>query len=57
MSAIMTAVGTVFTAFFGSTGYVANVINLIVANDFLLVGVALMLAGTAISYLSRLIHS
>lgn len=57
MSAIMTAVGTVFSAFFGASGYVTSIVTLITGNDYLLLGVALMVAGTAIGYLSRLIHN
>lgn len=57
MSAIMTAVGTVFSAFFGANGYVTSIVTLVTGNDYLLLGVALMVAGTAIGYLSRLIHN
>lgn len=57
MSAIMTAVGTVFSAFFGASGYVTSIVTLVTSNDYLLLGVALMVAGTAIGYLSRLIHN
>ena len=57
MSAVMTAVGTLFAAMFGSTGYIKQVITLVTANDYLLIGVALMISGAAVSYLARLIHN
>lgn len=56
MSAVITAAGTMFAAIFGSSGYVSQVITLITANDFLLIGLALMLTGAAVSYLSKLIR-
>lgn len=64
MTEIMNAVSTVFQAFFvtttgtnAHTAYVKQIIDLFLQNDFLLVGVALLISGTAIGYLSRLIHS
>lgn len=57
MSAVVTAASTLFTNMFGSTGWVASVISLITGNDFLLIGIGLMLTGAAVSYLSRLIHT
>lgn len=63
MSAIISAVTDVFNwLFVGTTGTnavdpaVKQVIDLIIGNDFLLLGVALMVAGAAVSYLSRLIR-
>ena len=63
MSAIISAVTDVFNwLFVGTTGAnpvdpaIKTVIDLITGNDFLLVGVALMVAGAAVSYLSRLIR-
>lgn len=38
-------------------GVVPQVVSLIVNNDFLLIGLALLLTGSAVSYLSRIIHS
>ena len=57
MSAVMTAAGTVFSAIFGATGYVSQLITLITGNDFLLIGLGLMIAGAVCSYLARLIHT
>ena len=56
MSAVITAATTLFTNMFGATGWISKVITLITGNDFLLLGVALMVAGAAVSYLSRLIR-
>lgn len=36
---------------------ITTVINLVVNNDFLLIGLALMVSGAAVSYLSRLIRT
>lgn len=57
MTTILAAVSSMFSAIFGSTGYIKGVIDLIVGNDFLLVGLALMVSGAAVSYLSRLIRT
>lgn len=64
MAQIMSALSTVFNAFFvtttgtnAHTAYVKQIVDLVVGNDYLLLGVALMVAGTAIGYLSRLIHN
>lgn len=57
MSAVIDAASTLFTNMFGATGWVASVITLITGNDFLLIGIGLMLTGAAVSYLSRLIHT
>lgn len=57
MAAVMTAVGTLFSAFFGATGYISQVVTLVTGNDFLLIGIAIMLSSLAISYLARLIHN
>lgn len=56
MSAVITAASTLFSNMFGANGWVASVITLIEANDFLLIGLALMLTGAAVSYLSKLIR-
>lgn len=56
MSAVITAATTLFTNMFGASGWISKVITLITGNDFLLLGVALMVAGAAVSYLSRLIR-
>lgn len=56
MSAVITAAGTMFAAIFGANGYVSQVVSLIIGNDFLLIGLALMLTGAAVSYLSKLIR-
>ena len=57
MSEIFTAATTVFSNIFGASGYVASLITLITANDFLLLGLGLMIAGAVCSYLARLIHT
>lgn len=57
MASVMAAVGTLFSAMFGATGYIKQVITLVTANDYLLIGVALMISGAAVSYLARLIHN
>lgn len=57
MSTILGYVGDVFTALFGATGYIANVITLVVAQPYLMVGLSLMVAGSAIGFLSRLIRN
>ena len=56
MSAVITAAGTMFAAIFGATGWVSQVITLITANDFLLIGLSLLLTGSAVSYLSKVIR-
>lgn len=57
MSTILTAVGSVFTAMFGTNGYVATLVGVITANDYLLIGVSLMIVGSVIGFLARIIHS
>lgn len=65
MSYVIAAATQLFNFFFhvstGSNdtiaaGVVPTVINLITGNDFLLIGLALMLTGAAVSYLSKLIR-
>ena len=63
MASVISAVTAVFNwLFVGTTGAnatdpaIKTVIDLITGNDFLLVGVALMITGAAVSYLSRLIR-
>lgn len=57
MATILTAVGSVFTAMFGASGYVATLVGVITANDYLLIGVSLMIVGSVIGFLARIIHS
>lgn len=57
MSTIITAVSAVFTAMFGTSGYVATLVGVITANDYLLIGVSLMIVGSVIGFLARIIHS
>ena len=64
MSAIFTAASQVFNWLFVSTtgtnahtAAVVTLINLIKGNDFLLLGLGLMIAGAVCSYLARLIHT
>ena len=65
MAQVITAATKLFNFFFhvstGSSdtvaaGVVPTVIDLITGNDFLLIGLALMLTGAAVSYLSKLIR-
>lgn len=57
MAEVVAAASTLFTNFFGATGWVASVVSLITSNSFLLVGIALTLTGAAVGYLGRIIHS
>lgn len=57
MQAVLDATATLFAAFFGSTGYIKQVVTLVTGTDFLLIGLAIMLSSLAISYLARLIHN
>lgn len=57
MADILAYVSTVFSNMFGSTGYIANVISLVVSQPYLMVGLSLMIAGSAIGFLSRLIKN
>lgn len=57
MANVLTATGSLFAAFFGSTGYIKQVVDLVTGTDFLLIGLAIMLSSLAISYLARLIHN
>ena len=64
MATILQAVSKVFNWLFVSTTganatdpAIKTVIDLVVGNDYLLIGVALMISGAAVSYLARLIHN
>lgn len=62
MSAVLTAVGSVFAWLFaptgtGATAAIVSIINVITANDYLLIGVSLMIVGSVIGFLARIIHS
>lgn len=65
MSGIITAVTSIFNWFFvGNPSAnpavepaIKTVVSLVVNNDYLLVGLALMITGAAVSYLARLIHN
>lgn len=57
MTTILQAVGSVFSAMFGASGYVATLVGVITANDYLLIGVSLMIVGSVIGFLARIIHS
>ena len=53
----LTAVTSVFEALLTLiTGSIAEFINVILANPFLLIGLGLMLVGAVVSFLKRLIH-
>ena len=57
MTTILTAVSAVFSAMFGASGYVATLVGVITSNDYLLIGVSLMIVGAVIGFLARIIHS
>lgn len=64
MSAVLDAVGSVFGwLFVGITGAnpvapaITTLINVITGNDYLLIGVSLMIVGAVIGFLARIIHS
>lgn len=58
MQTILDYVGAIFEALFTpSTGYIAQVIDLIVGTPYLMIGLSLMIAGSAIAFLRRLIRS
>lgn len=57
MDAVMTAAGTMFSALFGSTGYIKQVITLVTGNDFLLIGLSCMVCGFVLSIIRKLIAS
>lgn len=62
MSAVLGAVGNVFTWLFaptgqGATAAIVTLVNVITNNDYLLIGVSLMIVGSVIGFLARIIHS
>lgn len=65
MQSIISVVTSVFNWFFvGNPSAspavepaIKTVVSLIVNNDYLLVGLALMITGAAVSYLARIIHN
>lgn len=58
MATILGYVGDLFEALFTpSTGYIAQVIDLVVGTPYLMIGLSLMIAGSAIAFLRRLIRS
>ena len=58
MSTILGYVSDVFAALFTpSTGYIAQTITLVTGNAYLMIGLSLMIAGSAISFLRKLIRS
>lgn len=58
MSTILGYVGDVFSALFTpSTGYISQVISLVTGEAYLMIGLSLMIAGSAIAFLRRLIRS
>lgn len=57
MSTILGYVSDLFGNMFGSTGWIASVVSLVVAQPYLMIGLALMVAGSAIGFLSRLIRN
>lgn len=57
MAEVIAAAGTLFTSIFGSTGWLANVITFVTSNSYVLIGVSLMLVGSVLGFLRRLIAS
>lgn len=62
MSAVLSAVGSVFAWLFNPAGEnavpaVTTLVNVITQNDYLLIGVSLMIVGSVIGFLARIIHS
>lgn len=57
MSTILGYVGDIFSAMFGTTGYISQVITLVTGNAYLMVGLSLMISGAVVSYLARLIRN
>ena len=58
MITILGYVGDVFEALFTpSSGYIAKVISLVTGEPYLMIGLSLMIAGSAIAFLRRLIRS
>lgn len=58
MSTILDYVSAIFAALFTpTTGYIAQVIDLVVGTPYLMIGLSLMIAGSAIAFLRRLIRS
>lgn len=58
MDTILGYVSAIFSALFTpSTGYIAQVITLVTGNAYLMIGLSLMIAGSAIAFLRRLIRS
>ena len=58
MSTIIGYVDDLFGALFTpSTGYIAQVISLVTGNAYLMIGLSLMIAGAAVSFLRKLIRS
>ena len=58
MADILGYVTSIFEALFTpTTGYVAKTISLIVGSPYLMVGLSLMIAGSAVSFLRKIIRS
>lgn len=58
MDTILGYVGAIFEALFTpTTGYIAKVITLVTGSPYLMIGLSLMIAGSAIAFLRRLIRS
>lgn len=58
MTDILGYVSAIFSALFTpSTGYISQVISLVTGEPYLMIGLSLMIAGSAIAFLRRLIRS
>lgn len=57
MAEVIAAAGTLFTSIFGATGWLAGVISFVTSQSYVLIGVSLMLVGSILGFLKRLISS
>lgn len=57
MDTILGYVTSLFSNMFGASGWIASVVTLVVSTPYLMIGLSLMIAGSAIGFLSRLIRN
>lgn len=57
MAEVIAAAGTLFTSIFGSSGWLSSIITFVTGNSYVLIGVSLMLIGSCLGMLRRLIAS
>lgn len=56
MSAIITDVGSIVTALFGSNGWVSSVITTVTGTPVLMLGVLISFSGVAVGMVRRLVR-